>query len=176
MSSALVQWRQFAFFDASALPAESEGQTLPRFIEVGFPHGARLCVCVSHHVHVMTAAHSHSPTHPPTGQALEVIACCAGRGNLILGDALGFVHLVDRSLQVASFPAYEKSVVHLFQWKQRNYLLSVGYDDESFPIVKVRPSVGLLGVVDGVCLSLVLNHVLFRYYYYHHRYYYYCAQ
>lgn len=52
----------------------------------------------------------------------------SGRGHLLLGDALGFVHVVDRALSVASFPAHDRAVTHVHQLRQRNILLTAGYD------------------------------------------------
>lgn len=70
-------------------------------------------------------------------RALDVLCVNHGRGWILLGDSLGFVHLVDRQLLVSSFPAYEKSVLHIKQLRQRNILLTVGFDSDPFPVLKV---------------------------------------
>jgi len=60
----------------------------------------------------------------------------SGRGNIILADSAGYVHIVDRSFNVQSFIAYEGGrVTHMKQIKQKNILLTVGEEDS--PIIKI---------------------------------------
>lgn len=80
---------------------------------------------------------------PGTSQPHDVLlkmdkTCSAsGRGNLIFGDTDGFLNMVDRDFNVTSFQAYENTVTHLQQLKQRNILLSLGTDEEIYPILKI---------------------------------------
>ena len=56
---------------------------------------------------------------------------------LTLSDTDGFLNMVDRDFNVTSFQAYENTVTHLQQLKQRNILLSLGTDEEIYPILKI---------------------------------------
>ena len=70
-------------------------------------------------------------------QNIDVCCHCYGRGHMVLGDSSGFVHLVDKSLSVSSFPAHERTLVHLVHLKQQDALLTVGYGlDSSVPVLK----------------------------------------
>jgi hypothetical protein len=69
---------------------------------------------------------------------LEITCSSSGRGNLIFGDANGFLNMVDRDFKVYSFPAYRGAVSHVEQLKQSNILVTVGSDDEGItPTLKV---------------------------------------
>lgn len=57
---------------------------------------------------------------------VDVSICASGRGQLIVGDNEGFLHMINRQLQVNAFKAYEIRVSHLFQMKQHSLLISVG--------------------------------------------------
>jgi len=71
-------------------------------------------------------------------QGLDIKACTSGRGQILLGDSSGYVHIADRNFTLTSFQAYEVSVSHLKQMKQRNVLISIGNDTEGInPTVKV---------------------------------------
>lgn len=76
---------------------------------------------------------------PFTGfQSLPLTCSTSGRGALVFGDSDGFVHEVDRSLQLTSFQAFEYGVTHLLQMRQNNLLIVAGNDEEGInPAVKV---------------------------------------
>ncbi|GFP83277.1 vacuolar protein-sorting-associated protein 11 homolog [Phtheirospermum japonicum] len=63
------------------------------------------------------------------------IRCCSsGRGRIVLGTEDGVVSLLDRGLQLQySFPAHSSSVLFLQQLKQRNFLVTVGEDEQMPP-------------------------------------------
>ncbi|KAK6155310.1 hypothetical protein DH2020_009558 [Rehmannia glutinosa] len=63
------------------------------------------------------------------------IRCCSsGRGKIVLGSEDGFISLLDRCLQLQySFPAHSSSVLFLQQLKQRNFLVTVGEDEQMPP-------------------------------------------
>ncbi|GER54061.1 vacuolar protein sorting 11 [Striga asiatica] len=63
------------------------------------------------------------------------IRCCgSGRGRIVLGTDDGVVSLLDRGLQLQySFPAHSSSVLFLQQLKQRNFLVTVGEDEQMPP-------------------------------------------
>lgn len=59
-------------------------------------------------------------------QDINISASVSGRGQLIFGDHDGYLHMLNRELQINSFKAYEIRVSHLFQMKQHNLLISIG--------------------------------------------------
>ncbi|KAI3658936.1 hypothetical protein MP638_006312 [Amoeboaphelidium occidentale] len=59
-------------------------------------------------------------------KSIELTCTSRGRGTIVLGDASGFIHLVEKSYIVSSFPAYDGPLAHVYQFKQRNYLLTIG--------------------------------------------------
>ncbi|PKY50426.1 hypothetical protein RhiirA4_530320, partial [Rhizophagus irregularis] len=82
----------------------------------------------------------HDSTKPPAiFQKTDITVSTSGRGNIILADSSGYVHIVDRSFNVQSFIAYEGGrVTHMKQIKQKNILLTVGEEDfPIFPIIKI---------------------------------------
>eukprot|EP00732_Lithocolla_globosa_P001976 Lithocolla_globosa_v1_NODE_1146_length_2839_cov_36.775503.p1 type:complete len:487 gc:universal NODE_1146_length_2839_cov_36.775503:1283-2743(+) len=71
-------------------------------------------------------------------QSLDVTSVTSGRGQLVFGDSSGYIHLADRSFDFSTFQAYEVTVTHLKQMKQRNILISIGADEEGInPTIKV---------------------------------------
>lgn len=69
---------------------------------------------------------------------LNISACVSGRGQIIIGDYEGSIHMMSRSLQITSFVAYNIRVSHLFQMKQSNLLISIGEDEQGTnPLIKV---------------------------------------
>lgn len=101
---------------------------------------------------------------PFTGfQSLPLTCSTSGRGALIFGDSDGFVHEVDRTLQLTSFQAFEYGVTHLLQMKQSNLLIAAGNDEEGinpalkvFNLDKVRTTItGALGVSCHLTCSVV---------------------
>lgn len=61
------------------------------------------------------------------------IKCCtSGRGRVVLGCDDGTVNFIDRSFKLSfSFQAHSSSVLYLQQLKQRNYLVTIGDDEET---------------------------------------------
>ncbi|CAG2230700.1 PEP5 [Mytilus edulis] len=69
---------------------------------------------------------------------INISASVSGRGQLIFGDHDGYLHMLNRELQINSFKAYEIRVSHLFQMKQHNLLISIGEDEQGVnPLIKV---------------------------------------
>ncbi|KAL8477946.1 hypothetical protein ACS0TY_030013 [Phlomoides rotata] len=63
----------------------------------------------------------------------KIQCCSSGRGRIVLGSEDGTVSLLDRGLQLQySFPAHS-SVLFLQQLKQRNFLVTVGEDEQMPP-------------------------------------------
>lgn len=88
----------------------------------------------------ITSANSttSSSYFPTLLKSIDIVASSHGRGQLVFADALGFVHLVDRSWNTSSFPAYDRAITHIHQLKQRNILLTIGIDEEvQCPLLKV---------------------------------------
>eukprot|EP00027_Filamoeba_sp_ATCC50430_P018912 CAMPEP_0168579026 /NCGR_PEP_ID=MMETSP0413-20121227/21645_1 /TAXON_ID=136452 /ORGANISM="Filamoeba nolandi, Strain NC-AS-23-1" /LENGTH=897 /DNA_ID=CAMNT_0008612909 /DNA_START=77 /DNA_END=2766 /DNA_ORIENTATION=- len=72
-------------------------------------------------------------------QKLLINCSTSGRGRIILGDADGFLNIIERDFSnIISFQAYERSVNQLYQLKQSNFLVTIG-DDEEFisPTIKI---------------------------------------
>lgn len=69
----------------------------------------------------------------------EFTSSTSGRGNIILGDNKGMVHVLDRGLNVTSFTAFQKRVNHLQHVTKLNYLVAVGDEggDAHHDIVKI---------------------------------------
>ncbi|XP_043279403.1 vacuolar protein sorting-associated protein 11 homolog [Venturia canescens] len=68
----------------------------------------------------------------------QVTAATSGNGNLILGDAMGNVHVVKRTYQVSTFRAYEMSLTLAEQVQHSTYLFTIGEDDPGCnPTIKV---------------------------------------
>ncbi|KAH6781017.1 vacuolar protein sorting 11 [Perilla frutescens var. hirtella] len=64
----------------------------------------------------------------------EIQCCSSGRGRIVLGSQDGTVSLLDRGLQLHySFPAHSASVLFLQQLKQRNFIVTVGEDEQMPP-------------------------------------------
>src|SRR4051812_33167977 len=88
---------------------------------------------------------TNSAQSPAIFQRNDITASTSGRGHIILGDAHGYVFIVDKQFQVNSFRAYSSDngddgrVSHLKQLKQRNVLVTIGEDDpvNSIPTVKL---------------------------------------
>ncbi|RUS22924.1 hypothetical protein BC937DRAFT_94921 [Endogone sp. FLAS-F59071] len=83
---------------------------------------------------------------PETGDTAHVLqninatAFTSGRGRLVVADAQGSVHIMDRSFSVQSFIAYDGGrITHLKQLKQKNILITVGEDDPhaGTPVIKI---------------------------------------
>lgn len=50
---------------------------------------------------------------------------------MVVADRSGLVHIIDKGLQVTSFPAYDSGrVTHVKQLRQRNILVTVGVNIE----------------------------------------------
>ncbi|KAM7270961.1 hypothetical protein ACFE04_030175 [Oxalis oulophora] len=61
----------------------------------------------------------------------EIECCSSGRGKVVIGSVNGHVSLLDRGLKFNSgFQAHTSSVLFLQQLKQRNFLVTVGEDEE----------------------------------------------
>ncbi|CAA2965916.1 vacuolar -sorting-associated 11 homolog [Olea europaea subsp. europaea] len=61
----------------------------------------------------------------------KIECCSSGRGKIVLGCHDGTVSLLDRGFQLLySFPAHSSSVLYLQQLKQRNFLVTVGEDEQ----------------------------------------------
>lgn len=64
----------------------------------------------------------------------KIECCSSGRGKIVLGCDDGTVSLLDRGIQLLySFPAHCSSVLYLQQLKQRNFLVTVGEDEQISP-------------------------------------------
>ncbi|RIB17075.1 hypothetical protein C2G38_2001460 [Gigaspora rosea] len=79
----------------------------------------------------------NDPTKPPAiFNKPDLSVNTSGRGNIILADSSGYVHIVDRSFNVQSFLAYEGGrVSHMKQMKPKNILSTIGEEDP--PIIKL---------------------------------------
>lgn len=88
-----------------------------------------------------------SPTSTSTLDAIESIKkltelkiTCAhsGRGQLLIGDASGFVHRINRQFDITSFQAYPEKVTNIFQINEKPILITAGYDDTGTnPVIKI---------------------------------------
>lgn len=64
----------------------------------------------------------------------KIQCCSSGRGKIVVGCDDGSVNLLDRGLRfIYSFPAHASSVLFLQQLKQRNFLVTVGEDEQLSP-------------------------------------------
>jgi hypothetical protein len=91
-----------------------------------------------------------------------IAAATSGRGQIILGESEGFVHVLDRGMQVSSFRAYAFQISHLLQLKQHNILVSVGVRF-NFEFAR-RKSCGFLESSDpgSISLKLIQLPIVFR--------------
>ncbi|KAF6145029.1 hypothetical protein GIB67_013380 [Kingdonia uniflora] len=64
-----------------------------------------------------------------------MIECCSsGRGKIVLGCNDGMVNLLDRGLKfIYGFQAHASSVLFLQQLKQRNFLVTIGEEEQTSP-------------------------------------------
>ena len=69
---------------------------------------------------------SNSTIFSPLVQPFKIWASAYGRGQLIFGDAEGFIITVNQKLESFPFRAYMLRVTHLYMMKQQNILVSVG--------------------------------------------------
>ncbi|KAJ6811689.1 vacuolar protein-sorting-associated protein 11-like protein [Iris pallida] len=76
-----------------------------------------------------------STSIPSSSDSSSSIACCSsGRGRIVLGSDDGAVSLLDRGFKLLySFQAHLSRVLFLQQLKQRNYLVTVGEDEQTSP-------------------------------------------
>eukprot|EP01135_Chromosphaera_perkinsii_P001580 Nk52_evm50s207 gene=Nk52_evmTU50s207 len=69
---------------------------------------------------------------------VTITACTSGRGYIVVGDAEGMIHVVNRNGEASSFPAYDLCVTHLHQSKHHNIMISVGEDsNKEFAVLKI---------------------------------------
>ncbi|KAK9741925.1 hypothetical protein RND81_03G138000 [Saponaria officinalis] len=62
----------------------------------------------------------------------KILCCSSGRGKLVIGCDDGVVCLLDRGFKFNyAFPAHSSSVLFLQHLKQRNFLLTVGQDEQT---------------------------------------------
>eukprot|EP00918_Siedleckia_nematoides_P018931 GHVU01040411.1.p1 GENE.GHVU01040411.1~~GHVU01040411.1.p1 ORF type:complete len:904 (-),score=100.20 GHVU01040411.1:521-3232(-) len=81
---------------------------------------------------------------PDGGNALEKIkdvhlsTCSSGRGTIVFGDYEGCLHMLNRSMQIHTFKAYQMRVSHICQPKQSSITVTVGEDEQGInPIIRV---------------------------------------
>ncbi|CAG0915166.1 unnamed protein product [Notodromas monacha] len=68
----------------------------------------------------------------------RVTACVSGSGQIVIGDAAGNIYFISRSLEVASFKAYNLCTSHIVVHPQHNYMITVGEDEVGInPLIKV---------------------------------------
>ncbi|KAG8642183.1 vacuolar protein-sorting-associated protein 11 homolog [Manihot esculenta] len=64
----------------------------------------------------------------------KIECCSSGRGKVVIGSDDGTVSLLDRGLNFNfAFPAHSSSVLFIQQLKQRNFLVTVGEDEQISP-------------------------------------------
>lgn len=69
---------------------------------------------------------------------LDITCAVSGRGQIVLGDGIGQLHVINGQLEIASFQAYDNRVSLMYQLKQHNVLVTVGEDEETInPQIKV---------------------------------------
>ncbi|XP_064382449.1 vacuolar protein sorting-associated protein 11 homolog [Halichondria panicea] len=78
-------------------------------------------------------------TNQPYDKLKEIGITCSscGRGQMILGDAQGEVHIMTSLRDMTSFNAYLLRVNFIYQLKQRNIFLTVGDDEEFKTLIKI---------------------------------------
>mmetsp|Transcript_3507 Transcript_3507/g.9503 ORF Transcript_3507/g.9503 Transcript_3507/m.9503 type:complete len:1008 (+) Transcript_3507:108-3131(+) len=74
----------------------------------------------------------------PFFQDINVTCTSSGRGRLVLGDAEGRIHSIDRNLNPLTWDAYEHRVTHVHQLKLRNILVAVGNDKEDMDNTSIK--------------------------------------
>ena len=57
---------------------------------------------------------------------MTLTSAASGRGVIAIGDSEGFVHLLDRSMHIDEFRAYEFTLSHMFQMRTHSLLITVG--------------------------------------------------
>lgn len=68
----------------------------------------------------------------------DVTTCTSGRGHIICGDGEGYCHIITRQLEILTFRAFDRHVLHVHQVRQSGILVCVGEDDEGInPLIKV---------------------------------------
>lgn len=100
----MYQWRKFEFFE------EKSG---------GGKSGS-------------SSSSSSSPMMIPEEITGKIVCCSSGRGRIVLGCDDGTVSLLDRNLRLLfTFQPHHSSVLFLQQLKQRNYLVTIGEDEQT---------------------------------------------
>ncbi|GAM20486.1 hypothetical protein SAMD00019534_036610 [Acytostelium subglobosum LB1] len=71
-------------------------------------------------------------------QKLSISCITSGRGRLIIGDSEGFINFFDREFHLSSFHAYQETVSFAHQLKERNFLITIGFDESgTSPLLKI---------------------------------------
>ncbi|CAG0901913.1 unnamed protein product [Darwinula stevensoni] len=71
-------------------------------------------------------------------QTFRITSVTSGDGHVVLGDSGGNIHILDRSLSLVSFKAYNVEVSHVFQALDAPILVTVGEDERGInPSLKV---------------------------------------
>ncbi len=67
------------------------------------------------------------PKVPHVGiKSIDKVCATSGRGNIILGDARGRIHIISRDLIISNWSAHDSIVTHVHQLKTLDVLVSVG--------------------------------------------------
>ncbi|XP_065653424.1 vacuolar protein sorting-associated protein 11 homolog [Hydra vulgaris] len=71
-------------------------------------------------------------------KGITITSASSGSGKLLVGDSQGYLHLLNRDLQLTSFQINKIKVSHLFQLKQNEVLVSIGNDEVGInPLIQV---------------------------------------
>ncbi|KAL7292944.1 hypothetical protein TKK_0013397 [Trichogramma kaykai] len=69
---------------------------------------------------------------------IQIVGATSGNGLLIIGDVIGFIHMVDRFYEITSFKAYENTLTLVHQISNCPYLFTIGEDEPGCnPTIKV---------------------------------------
>lgn len=103
----MYQWRKFEFFEEKSGGGGGKSST-------------------------SSASSSSSSPMIPAEISGTIVCCSSGRGRIVLGCDDGTVSLIDRSLKLLyTFQSHTSSVLFLQQLKQRNYLVTIGEDEQT---------------------------------------------
>lgn len=105
---AFLQWRKFQFFESSFLKDTELNELL-------------LC------------SQSQSGVTPA-----PITCSTSGRGVVIIGDANGFVHIINKQQNVRLFKANQRTTSHIKQIPRQPFLITCGADTEGInPLIKI---------------------------------------
>jgi hypothetical protein len=117
-----MSWRTFKFFELEDIKDPDNTNTfnslLRRPVQTDISNCSTLC-------------------DSPAIQNCGVTCFTCGRGQMVLGDSQGEMHVLTSFSDLLSIKAYLLRVSFIYQMKQRNVIITVGDDEDLAPLIRV---------------------------------------